>query len=369
MSTNRGLESLLEAIRLLTDDPAPDRRHVALAVVPSSGHHDPAHPEHAGRVIAAFRALLNDDLVGNPRSGCFHLHDFAPADVDAIARVHETAYIDALRLAVSRAPAVIDAAPTYITPTSFDDACRAAGAAIAAVDAVLDGRARSAFALARPPGHHARPAAAMGFCLLGNVAVAARHAQARGIGRVLIVDFDVHHGNGTQEIFEADDSVVFLSSHQRGAYPGTGAIDEVGAGAGRGATVNVPLPPGAGDAAFARVFADVVAPLAERVRPELVLVSAGFDASFRDPLADLAVTGEGFHAIARALADIAARHAEGRIAFVLEGGYDLPALGDGVANVVRALVGRAAATALGGPGRAEPSVDGVIDRVRRVHGL
>ena len=347
-------------------EPAPVQRAatIALAVVPSPGHDDPGHPEHAGRIPAILDALAADGWADRlPRL------DVAPAPHDALVRVHDRRYIDALRAAMAHAPGLIDPAPTYVTPSSFDDACRAAGAAMAAVDAVLDGRAGSAFALARPPGHHARPAQAMGFCLFGNVAVAARHAQARGIGRVLIVDFDVHHGNGTQEICYGDGSVVFVSTHQQGAYPGTGALDEVGEGAGRGATVNVPLPHGAGDAAFDRVFADVVAPLAERVRPELVLVSAGFDASFRDPLAGLTVSGAGFHAAARALADIAARHAEGRIAFVLEGGYDLPALGEGVVNVVRALHGRAALAALGRSDQGEPSVNAWIDAVRSRHRL
>lgn len=337
---------------------------VALAVVPSPGHDDDGHPEHAGRIPAILDALAADGWSDRlPRL------DVAPATEDALARVHDPRYIDALRAVMARAPGVIDPAPTYVTPSSFDDARLSAGAAIAAVDAVLDGRARSAFALARPPGHHARPAAAMGFCLFGNIALAARHAQSRGIGRVLIVDFDVHHGNGTQEIFYADGSVVFVSSHQQGAYPGTGAFDEVGEGAGRGATVNVPLPRGAGDAALDRVLVDVVAPLAERVRPEFVLVSAGFDASFRDPLAGLTVTGAGFHTAAKALADLAARHAEGRIAFVLEGGYDLPALGEGVVNVVRALHGRAALAELGRSNQGEPSVDALIDAVRGRHRL
>ncbi|MCC7018854.1 MAG: histone deacetylase [Ardenticatenales bacterium] len=344
----------------MSDAPPP----IALAVVASSGHDDPGHPEHAGRIPAIVAALAADGWGDRlPRL------NVDPATEDALARVHDRRYIDALRAAMARAPGVIDPAPTYVTPSSFDDARLSAGAAIAAVDAVLDGRARSAFALARPPGHHARHAAAMGFCLLGNVAVAARHAQSRGIGRVLIVDFDVHHGNGTQEIFVDDGSVVFVSSHERGAYPGTGALDEVGEGAGRGATVNVPLPSGAGDAAFDRVLADVVAPFAERVRPELVLVSAGFDASFRDPLAGLMVSGAGFHAATKALADIAARHAEGRIAFVLEGGYDLPALGEGVVNVVRALHRRPALAALGRSERAEPSVEALIDAVRGRHRL
>ncbi len=342
---------------------------LALAVVASPGHDDPGHPEHAGRIPAILAALAADAATGDGAADRLPRLAVEPASLDALARVHHRRYLEALHAAMDRAPAVIDAAPTYITPSSFDDARRSAGAAIAAVDAVLDGRAGAAFALGRPPGHHARPAAAMGFCLLANAAVAVRHAQARGVGRVLVVDFDVHHGNGTQEAFLEDAGVVFVSVQQRGAYPGTGAVDDIGIGAGRGATVNVPLPAGAGDAAFDRALAEIVAPLAERVQPELVVVSAGFDASWRDPLAGLAVSGAGFHAAAAALAAIAARHAEGRLAFVLEGGYDLPALGEGVVNVARALHGAPAATALGRPDAPEPDVGAVVEAVRRRHGL
>lgn len=347
------------------DGPPP----LALAVVPSPGHDDPGHPEHAGRIPAVLAALAADPLLGDGASDRLPRLDVAPASDGALGRVHDPAYLAALRAVMARAPGLVDPAPTYVTPSSFDDARRSAGAALAAVDAVLERRAGAAFALARPPGHHARPAAAMGFCLLANAAVAVRHAQARGVGRVLVVDIDVHHGNGTQEAFFDDAGVVFVSLHQRGAYPGSGAVDEVGTGAGRGATVNVPLPAGAGDAAFEGVLAEIVAPLAERVRPELVVVSAGFDASWRDPLAGLAVSGAGFHAAAAALAAVAARHAEGRLAFVLEGGYDLPALGEGVVNVARALHGAPAAATLGRPGGPEPDVGAVVDAVRRRHGL
>ena len=343
---------------------------LALAVVPSPGHDDRGHPEHAGRIPAILAALAADDVTGDGAADRLPRLAVEPASFVALARVHHPRYLEALHAAMDRAPAVVDAAPTYITPTSFDDARRSAGAALAAVDAVLDGRAGAAFALGRPPGHHARPAAAMGFCLLANAAVAVRHAQARGIGRVLVVDFDVHHGNGTQEVFWDDGSVVFVSCHQRGAYPGGGAIDEVGAGAGAGATVNVPLPAGAGDLAFGRVMAEVVAPVAERARPELVVVSAGFDAAWRDPLAQLTVTGAGFHAAARALRDLARRHAEGRIAFVLEGGYDLAALGEGVVHVARAVHDApptpAAAAASPHP---EPPIDAVLAAVRTRHAL
>jgi len=295
----------------------------------------------------------------------------SPATIDQLAACHDRAYVAALARTAARGPAIVDSAPTYVTAESQDCARRAAGAAIAAVDAVLDGGARAALALARPPGHHAVPNRAMGFCLFNNVAVAARHAQARGAGPVLIVDFDVHHGNGTQDIFWADPSVLFVSTHQRGIYPGTGAEGEVGAGAGLGTTLNVPLPAGAGDAALARAMADLVVPAAARFRPELVLVSAGFDAHFRDPLAGMQASGPGYHHLARVLAGIAARWAGGRIVFVLEGGYDLPALADGVANVVRALAGDAAGAALGRAPHPEPldEVAALIDRLRARHRL
>jgi acetoin utilization deacetylase AcuC-like enzyme len=218
------------------------------------------------------------------------------------------------------------------------------------VDAVLDGTVDVAVSLARPPGHHATADRAMGFCLLNHVAVAARHAQARGMERVAIVDFDVHHGNGTQDIFYADGSVLYISLHQRGIYPGTGATEEVGEGKGTGTTLNIPLPAFAGDEAFEEAVVDLVEPALQAFRPALLLASAGFDAHFRDPLANLRVSGAGFHALAARLSAFADRCCEGRMALVLEGGYDLPALANSVVNVVRALRGEPPDTSLGFPG-------------------
>jgi len=309
--------------------PAP----LALAVAPAPEHDVAGHPENAARVSAILDALAAAGLGDLPRL------EVAEAPRAALAACHDPAYLDWLDALAPDEPVLVDPAPTYATATTGRDARLSAGAAIAAVDAVLGGRARAAWALGRPPGHHAEPAGAMGFCFLGNAAIAARHAQACGLGRVMILDWDVHHGNGTQAIFWRDPSVLFVSIHQEGIYPGTGYASEVGAGPGACFTRNVPLPAGAGDAELAAVLDGVVVSEADRFAPELVIVSAGFDAHVEDPLAGLRVTEAGFgHAagVARAIAD---RHAGGRLVLVLEGGYDLAALGRSVVAVARALGG------------------------------
>ncbi len=321
-------------------------RRIAYAAVPSHDHDYPGHPEHAGRVDAILGYLAEAGLL----DGLAAL-DVAAAPAASLALAHTPTYLAGLAATAGATPQHLDP-DTYVTPGSWSAACMAAGAAIAAVDAVVDGRADVALSLARPPGHHALADRAMGFCLLNNVAVAARHAQARGLARVAIYDFDVHHGNGTQAIFYADGSVLYVSTHQAGIYPGTGYAHERGAGDGAGCTLNVPLPAGAGDDAMAGAWEGVIEPAIRAFRPDIVLASAGFDASFRDPLAELRVTGAGFHAIGRRLADVADAVAGGRLVFALEGGYDLPALANGVANVVLALKGLAADVGL------DPAVGG-----------
>ena len=270
-----------------------------------------------------------------------------------------------------QAPGYVDSAPTYIVPESFDVALLAAGGAIRAVEAVVGGEAQSAFALVRPPGHHAVPDAPMGFCLFNNVAIAARYAQHYlGIGRVLIVDFDVHHGNGTQDVFYEDPSVLFISTHQENIYPYTGRATETGAGAGEGYTVNVPLPAHAGEKAFERVLQEVITPAAARFKPELVLVSAGFDAHWLDPLANLQLTLAGYARLTQGLQAIAQAHAHNRLAFVLEGGYHLAALTGGVTTVLRTLLGEhGIPDSLGPAPRPEPDVTAAVERARRLHGL
>lgn len=252
-------------------------------------------------------------------------------------------------------------ADTYANEHSLDAARLAAGAGIRAVDAVIAGEADNAFALVRPPGHHALRSRAMGFCILNNIAIAAHHAlAAHQLERVLIVDYDVHHGNGTQDIFYRTPRVLYFSTHQSPHYPGTGDWREIGADAGTGFTVNVPLPARVGDAGFQRVFDDVLFPVAERYRPQLVLVSVGYDAHWRDPLASEHLTLAGYVALARATLEIARAHCNGRIVFLLEGGYDLPVVAHGVANTLRAMLGDADALCVD-PFGAAPTADYALE--------
>jgi len=229
---------------------------------------------------------------------------------------------------------------TALSPGSWEAATLAAGAAVGAALAVMGGVADNAFALVRPPGHHARPAKAMGFCLLNNAAVAAEAARRAGAARVLIVDWDVHHGNGTQEIFAGRDDVLYMSVHQSPFYPGTGAAEEIGVGVGKGATVNCPLPAGQDDADYGVVFHDLFLPVARAFAPELIIVSAGYDAHARDPLAEMNVTERGFAAMTSVLAELAERSCGGKLALLLEGGYDLAALALSVRASLEVLTGR-----------------------------
>jgi acetoin utilization deacetylase AcuC-like enzyme len=342
---------------------------VAIVTSPQYLKHDfPDHPENAQR-LRAIETALDSPALG--------LREFLvplaprPADLDQIGAVHDLAYVEALRRAMARAPGYVDSAPTYIVPESFDIACLAAGGALQAVDAVLAGQAQAAFALVRPPGHHAERDQPMGFCLFNNVAIAARHAlQQPAIERVLIVDFDVHHGNGTQDIFYADPAVLFISSHQEGIYPGTGALDEIGASDGRGYNINVPFPDGAGDEAFQRLSAEVVQPAAARFKPNLLLVSAGFDAHWLDPLAGLQLTLSGYGRLTHSLVEIAQQFCGGRLVLTLEGGYHLAALTGGVVTVLRTLLGETdIPDSLGRPPRPEPDVRSLIAKAKAIHGL
>jgi acetoin utilization deacetylase AcuC-like enzyme len=296
--------------------------------------HDPGpgHPESPARLDAVLADLARAPIAGvdiaAPR----------PATDAEIETVHPAAYRAALAALAGRR-ARLDA-DTTTSPGSWQAATLAAGAAVGAVEAVMTGRARNAFALVRPPGHHAEPDRAMGFCLLNNAAIAAEAARRAGAARVLIVDWDVHHGNGTQDIFVARPDVLYMSVHQFPFYPGTGDVDEVGIGAGRGATVNCPLPGGQTDADYGAVFHDLFLPAARRFAPDVVIVSAGFDAHARDPLAGMRVSERGFAAMASALCELAAGSCGGKLALLLEGGYDLPALAASVRATLEVLAGR-----------------------------
>jgi acetoin utilization deacetylase AcuC-like enzyme len=290
------------------------------------------HPERPDRLRAARAAVERAVLSSPTRVIRLEARD---ASEDELARVHTEGYVHTLGKIAGR-QGYLDP-DTYFGPASYAAAIRAAGGAVALVEALLGGQGRFGLALVRPPGHHARPDTAMGFCLLNNVAIAAAHARARGAERVAIVDWDVHHGNGTQEMFYRDPSVLYVSLHQWPFYPGTGAADEVGAGDGTGFTVNVPLSAGADDAVYRAAFERVVAPVLSEFDPDLLLVSAGFDAHVRDPLASMRVTAGGYAAMMRSLAAALPRGPAGRLGIVLEGGYDLDGLRDSLEAVLRAL--------------------------------
>jgi acetoin utilization deacetylase AcuC-like enzyme len=290
----------------------------------------PYHPECADRLRAILRALETEEFSDLIR-------DQAPlATTEQLTRVHPARYVEAiLGITPEGDERVMLDADTAMSAGSAEAALRAAGAAVAAVDATCRGEVRRAFCATRPPGHHAEPARPMGFCLFANAAVAARHAQAaHGLARVAIADFDVHHGNGTQACFEADASVLFASSHQSPCYPGTGDASETGVGN----IFNAPLPPGADGAAFRAAWQRDLLPAIEAFVPDLLIISAGFDAHARDPLAQLRVREADFAWLTAELCAIADRHARGRVVSLLEGGYDLEALASSVATHLRTLM-------------------------------
>ncbi len=263
---------------------------------------------------------------------------------------------------------------TYVAAGSAGIARLAAGAVVGAVDAVLDGICDRAFAAVRPPGHHAGGRRSMGFCLFNNVALAAEHARRRGLARVAVVDWDVHHGNGTQDIFYGSADVLFVSTHQYPFYPGTGPAHEIGTGAGEGTTINVPLPAGVGDAGLELAFDRIVLPALRRFRPELLLVSAGFDAHHRDPLASLSATTGCFTRLAERLTAFADEACQGRVVVTLEGGYDLEAIAWGAAATVAVLLGITPPIAADDAEsliarRPEPDITPLVESLQALHGL
>jgi acetoin utilization deacetylase AcuC-like enzyme len=297
--------------------------------------HDPGphHPESPARLRAVLQALAAPEFAPLER------REAPLAALDDIARVHPRRYAERLLAAVPAEGHLGIDADTVLSPASGQAALRAAGAMIAAVDAIVAGAADNAFCAVRPPGHHAEPSRAMGFCLFNNVAIGALRARdVHGLARVAVVDFDVHHGNGTQARFWDDGGLFYASTHQSPLYPGTGAARERGVGN----IVNVPLPPLSGSHQFRAAFSREILPALDGFRPEMVLVSAGFDAHRSDPLAQLLLDESDYRWVSEELLDIARRHAGGRLASTLEGGYDLAALGASAAAHVRALMsGRA----------------------------
>lgn len=315
------------------------------------------HPECPERIYALLEMLKEYHSPGLVRI------DPRPATPDELALNHDAHLIAQVAATAGQDFSAFDA-DTPTSRQSYETALLAAGGLVALVDAIMEGAVQNGFALVRPPGHHAEYDRAMGFCLFNNVAIAARVLKARyGLDRVLIMDWDLHHGNGTQHSFYDDPSVLYVSTHQYPFYPGTGAANELGRGAGTGFTVNIPMRAGSGDPEFVEAFTHVVVPIARQFRPQFVLISAGFDCHRRDPLGGLMATEEGIALMTRMLLECALESADGRLAAVLEGGYDLKAVHDSVARVLDGLGGAGLDAPL-------PSVAAgpTVERIREVQG-
>ena len=333
------------------------------------------HPDQPQRIEMAMKVL--EALNWLDRDGLVQL---APrfATEDELAAVHDRPYIRKVKAAAHKVAQEQEltrffATDTYISSRSYEAAIKAAGAPLTAIDAIMKGEVNNAYCLVRPPGHHAVHESAMGFCLFNNVAVAARYAlDHHRLERVMIIDYDVHHGNGTQEMFYSDPRVLYFSTHQFPFYPGTGASDELGEGPGLGTTINVPLPATTGYETYEPVFRQVMAPAADRFRPQLILVSAGFDAHWNDPLGNMNLSTAGFAKLTGIIIELAQYLCEGRLVMIQEGGYDLQAMAACVATCINLLLGDDAAVDSLGPPPTQKyriNTDVLIAELRRIHHL
>jgi len=329
-------------------------------------HDTGTHVENAGRLEAIISHLeetgLKPQLTSvEPRA----------ASVEELSAVHQPQYISRMQEVAQGGGGWLDP-DTVMSPHSYEAALYAAGGAIRATEAVMDGELSSVFALVRPPGHHATAARAMGFCLFNNVAIATKYALAKyDLERIAIIDFDVHHGNGTQEAFYDSPQVLYISTHQYPHYPGTGSIEETGIGEGRGTTVNIPLRAGCGDNEYLPVFEQIISPAVRRFNPQLILVSAGYDSHWADGLAMMQVTTTGFAQMARIIKQLADELCNGRLVLSLEGGYNLTALTTSIKATFDMLLGNPIEDPLGQPqsGFEIGSIDPLIKRIKEVHSL
>ena len=327
--------------------------------VPSPAHVYPDHPERPGRL----------DLL-QPRLSTFDATylDAIPATAEEVARVHNPRLVATIeKVCREKAPGIIDYAPTYITSSTFEDALLAAGGAVTCVRAVLNGTAKNAYAIVRPPGHHAEPDRAMGFCIFNNIAVAAREALEQGLERVAIIDYDAHHGNGTQAAFLNESRVAFLSVHQWGIYPGTGWIED--APQARKRIVNVPLPAYAGDQVYEQLADQIFLPFIQSFQPQMLLISVGFDAHWNDPITSLGLSSAGYFMLAKKVAALAEQYCDGKIVFVLEGGYDPVNVVHGSEGVFRAITGTGEIKVQDASPYQEPDCEARIEEVRKQHGF
>jgi acetoin utilization deacetylase AcuC-like enzyme len=319
--------------------------------VSSQTHEFPDHPESPRR-LDVLESMLNS--FGAERI------EASQASFEQVARVHNPQLIKAIEEVCKEGPGIIDHAPTYITQTSYQDALLAAGGVTACTRAVINGDSKNAFAIVRPPGHHAEPDRVMGFCIFNNIAIGAREALENGLQRVMVIDYDAHHGNGTQAAFINEERVGFISTHQWGIYPGTGWINDAPHAKKR--IVNVPLQERAGDETYARVADKIFKPTVESFRPQMLFISAGFDAHWNDPITSLGLSTRGYYNMSKKLVEIADEYCDGKILFVLEGGYDPHNVANGVAAVFDALTSS--------PLRVEandPSPYAEVDHESRIH--
>ena len=317
----------------------------------------PGHPERPERIdalLALMERYSREEIVKiEPRA----------AAIEEISANHDRRYIDQV-CATAGKPLFVFDPDTHAYSESYETALLSAGGLLSLIEHIMAGKVDNGFAMVRPPGHHAEADQAMGFCFFNNVAIGARYLRSKyELDRILIVDWDVHHGNGTQRSFYADNSVLYVSLHQYPHYPGTGAVNDIGVADGMGYTVNIPFPGGCGDGEYAAAFRRIVEPISRQFAPQFVLISAGFDAHRRDPLSQMRLTQEGFEAMTRSLLAVARDHSQGRLAAVLEGGYDLDALEESVAGVLDELGGKDLGVELPQGGGAE----NVLDAVTRVH--
>ena len=327
--------------------------------VPSTEHAYPDHPERPGRFT------ILEPKLSTFQAGWIAAQPATPAE---IALVHNPQLVSGLeKVCREQAPGIIDYAPTYVTPTSFEDGLLAAGGTLTCTRAVIRGEADNAFAMIRPPGHHAEPDRAMGFCLFNNVAIAARDALANGLDRVAVIDYDAHHGNGTQAAFLEEERLAFLSAHQWGIYPGTGWTEDAPHAKKR--IVNVPLPAYAGDSVYEQVADRVFAPFVESFRPQLLLISVGFDAHWNDPITSLGLSTRGYFMLAQKVIALAREYCDGRIVFVLEGGYDPANVANGAEAVFLAATGQGELQVNDPSPRNEPDCEARIEEVRTWHGF
>jgi acetoin utilization deacetylase AcuC-like enzyme len=334
---------------------------------------DPVFLEHTyeGHVESADRleAILQELNRSGVLSGLVQIPSRAVTNAE-LTLSHTEAMVSQIKEYSAQGVEFLDA-DTYLTRRSFEAASVAAGSGIDLNLAVIDGKLRNGFALLRPPGHHATSSKPMGFCLFNNIALAAKVAQKeRGVERIAIVDIDVHHGNGTQAIFDADPDVLFISTHQYPFYPGTGSVLQTGKGAAEGSKINIPLSERTGDKDFDAIYGEIVIPVLKRFRPELILVSAGYDAHWKDPLAQLGLSLKGYSEIVNKLNTIANEFCNGKIVFFLEGGYNLQVLGFGVTNALKILCSRTDITdPLGNSPYAEPDIKDLIIKLKKIHSL